>query len=63
MTRREANLEILRLIYEYVYANPEQRFTQILHNMFIVYENDKGGLRDEFYLESEDLLERVSKYL
>jgi hypothetical protein len=56
MTRQEANLEILRLIHEYVEAYPDQRFSQILQNMDVIV-----TLQDEYYMESEELLKRVAK--
>jgi hypothetical protein len=60
MTRKEANLEIIRLIYAYVENYPDQRFGQILQNIDVVRRSKSAStLEDEYYLESEELLKRV----
>ena len=72
MTRKETNLEILRLMYEYAEANPDMRFGQILSGSAVIMsgeifdpENRQLGnfWWDEYYLESDDLLKRVAMAL
>jgi hypothetical protein len=63
MTRKEANMEIVRLIINYINMNPDQRFTQIIQNLDIVeYDGDSNMLRDNYHEESKDTLERIKKY-
>lgn len=67
MNRLEANREILRILAERVEAQPEVRFGQLLRNMAAVLERvdaTTGGIvwKDEFYLESTDLLKRIEKF-
>ena len=42
MTRQEANLEILRILEKVIKSAPDQRFTQLLHNL---------NLNDPYYQE------------
>jgi hypothetical protein len=61
MTRKEANLEIIRLIHAYAETYPDQRFGQILQNIDVVRRSKSAStLEDEYYLESEELLKRVA---
>jgi hypothetical protein len=64
MTRKEANMEIVRLIVNYINTNPDQRFTQIIQNLDIVeYDGDSNMLRDNYHEESKDTLERIKNTL
>lgn len=64
MTRKEANMEIVRLIVNYINMNPDQRFTQIIQNLNIVeYDGDSDMLRDNYHEESKDTLERIKNTL
>jgi hypothetical protein len=64
MTRKEANMEIVRLIINYINMNPDQRFTQIIQNLDIVeYDGDSNMLRDNYHEESKDTLERIKNTL
>ena len=65
MTRLEANRELIKLLAGYSEQYPDQRFSQILQNLWIVKPErpahpDLGiSWQNEFYMESEDLLKRV----
>lgn len=59
MTRLEANREILAILSDFIEGCTDQRFSQILVNLNIVEMDSLGTWRDEFYLESSKLLERV----
>lgn len=64
MTRLEANREILALLNDHIEKYPDERFSQILQNIKvnICYCDDElMMIQDEFYLESEKLLERIKK--
>jgi hypothetical protein len=63
MTRLEANREILALLNDHIEKYPDERFSQILQNIKvnICYRDYAIFLEDEFYLESEKLLERIKK--
>jgi hypothetical protein len=64
MTRKEANVEIVRLLLNYINMNPEQRFGQVLMNLKIVQrDNESGKLVNNFYEEPEKTLERVKETL
>ena len=66
MTRKEANMEIVRLMVNYINMNPDQRFCQILQNLEILEDDgDYGekGLIDSFYEEFTTTLERVKNTL
>lgn len=65
MNRQRYNLELIDLLEMMVAKHPELRMGQIL-TMYGVIDYDKEALfspkwKNEFYLESEDLLERVKK--
>lgn len=67
MSRLEANREILRILSERVEALPDVRFGQLLRNLTMVLERvdtTTGEIvwKDEFYLESADLLKRIEKF-
>lgn len=66
MTRKEANMEIVRLIVNYINMYPDQRFGQILMNLDIIknqgpYETMESAKK--FYEEPTDTLERVKNTL
>ena len=54
--RKEYNLELLSILGSFVKSYHSMRFSQLLINLDMV----KAG-EDEFYLESEELLQRVRK--
>jgi hypothetical protein len=61
--RQVANQTILRKLTDYLQANPSMRFSQALSNLDIVQvlRNVEGMriLKDEYYLESEEVLKRI----
>ena len=73
MTRAAANRKLVEKLAEIVHKYPDLRFSQILQNFDFVQTKEimidhphhraypELVWEDEFYLESEDLLERVSK--
>jgi hypothetical protein len=65
MTRLEANIEILKILSEYLEKNPDMRFGQALNNLGIVEQklNIDGSTvwENYFYIESEDTLNRMKK--
>jgi hypothetical protein len=69
MTRLEANRQILEILSKEIELQPDVRFTQLLYNLKIVdfSLNLLGGLglptfvvKDEYNLESEELLNRLN---
>ena len=58
MTRKEANDEILSLLGEYLEHAEDQRFGQALVNIGILINLGKE-VKDPFYEEPQDTLERV----
>ena len=65
MTRQEANFKIITLLTDYIYRNPDLRFTQILANVGI-NEFDKEKLKhfrlvlkDKYNEESVETLKTV----
>jgi hypothetical protein len=64
--RQKANFELIRKLSELVIAYPDQRFGQILVNLNIIqYQRDPAsfdviGIKDPFYEESVDILNRVN---
>ena len=64
MTRKEANMEIVRLMVNYINMNPDQRFTQIIQNLNVVeYDADLDILKDNYNEESKVTLKRVKNTL
>jgi hypothetical protein len=70
MTRQEANIKILGILAEYVMANPDQRFGQILRNVGAIIDfpgpKDPQGARDTLWMnhfneEPVSMLERMIK--
>lgn len=71
--RLEANRRLVEILSRLVESNPDQRFSQILRNNSFVREtrgvNAESGVamgvewKNEFYLESTELLERVNRCL
>ena len=59
MTRQEINLQILDILLQDVLRYPAERFSQILYNTAAVQRGLPNAWRDEFYLESKALLERM----
>ena len=59
MTRQAANQELVRRLAALVAAHPDLRFSQLLRNFRFVDEAAEGGWCNEFFLESEVLLDRV----
>lgn len=64
--RQKANFELIRKLSELAIAYPDQRFGQILVNLDIIqYQRDPAsfdviGVKDPFYEESVDILNRVN---
>ena len=64
MTRKEANMEIVRLLVNYINDNPDQRFGQILRNVGVVvdYWNEQEMKKDwmnHFNEEPQAMLDRM----
>jgi len=59
MTRKEANVRIVEILTNAIEMYPDQRFGQIMRNLDVIEEINESVWKDEFYLESEELLERV----
>lgn len=63
--RKTANAAILTKLHDYLLANPGLRFSQALFNLDIVIQHycmskDNSLVwRDDFYLESNELLKRL----
>lgn len=66
MTRKEANLEILRRIKHYITMYPDIRFGQALRNLGVIVDflddtNDIVQWANHFYEEPTNMLERMKK--
>lgn len=65
MSRKEANMEIIRLLVNYINENPDQRFSQVLLNLgAVTYDMTLPGASvwlNEFYKEPLAVLERMKK--
>jgi hypothetical protein len=68
LSRQKHNKEILALLTKLVKENPEMRFGQLMRNYMVVREERPVNpsttdlpWRNEFYLESETLLERIRR--
>ena len=62
MNRQDANKEILSILAGMIEDYPDQRFSQILCNYGFAtmeYGRDFNYWKDEFYLESTELLKRL----
>ena len=59
MSRRSVNRLIVAELREIVEAHPDLRFGQILNVFGFVDSLPEGRWRDEFYLESSELLKRI----
>jgi hypothetical protein len=62
MNRLEPNRELIRLLSTLVETYPEQRFSQLLEN-FKFISPGRENHKSEFYVESEEILDRVKKGL
>lgn len=58
MTRKEANMEIIRLLVNIINMYPDQRFGQLLVNYKVI--EDDG---DTFFKESEESLRNLKESL
>lgn len=64
-SRAEANGELIVILSDYLETYPDVRFSQALQNLYYVEQlpitlmTDPHLWQDEFYLESEELLQRV----
>ena len=66
MTKLETNLKILDIVANYIKANPDQRFCQVLCNLGLPYISTtvvNGSVQhvDKFYEESDKTLEGVKQ--
>lgn len=57
--RRSGNIGLMIILGKLIAENPGQRFSQVLSNFCFVTERDQRW-ENEFYLESQDLLNRVN---
>lgn len=64
MTRKESNIDIVRLLLNFINTNPDQRLGQALINLGIVERNkENNNLSNLYYEEPDETLERVKKAL
>jgi hypothetical protein len=67
VTRKEANMEIIRLLVIQINQQRDVRFGQLLRNAGVIVDisNDEGPPRwsNHFYEESDKMLERMVKNL
>ena len=66
LNRLNENRQLLKILEELIEKNPSERFSQILRNNEFISEHRDGNnmpifWENEFYLESEALLQRVKK--
>lgn len=67
MNRKEYNLQLIEILFNYIKDNHDVRFSQALMNLYYVKQipvtliDDTHFWQDEFYLESKDLLDRILK--
>lgn len=65
MTRQEANFKIITLLTDYIYRNPDVRFTQALFNLGInefkdnKFESNTLEVEDKYNEESVETLKTV----
>ena len=60
MNRKEANMEIVRLLVNLINMHPDMRFGQLLQMAGIVlYDEERKVLLDNFYEESTHTLDKV----
>jgi hypothetical protein len=62
MTRKEANMDIIRLLVNYINSNPDQRFGQILISLNVSQERDfenSSFNAINFYEEPQEMIERI----
>lgn len=58
--RQEANRRLIKVLEKLVEAYPDWRFGQILFNaQFIIRKENSLDIKDPFYEESEETLERI----
>lgn len=67
MDRQQANITLAYLLLEIIKEQPDLRFGQILTNYGFVNPTTHGGTamgwEDEFYVEPDKVLERVTKVI
>lgn len=66
LKRMECNESILKQLTDYIHTNPDIRFSQALLNLGIVqdgYHHCDQYWTDDYYLEPDKLIERMSKVL
>lgn len=62
--RQEANRKLIKVLEKLVEAYPDWRFGQILFNaQFVIRKEDSLDIKDPFYEESEDTLERIKSII
>lgn len=60
MTRKEANLEIIKILTDVINQNPDWRFGQILYNLSVITRDPKTMvILDPFYQESTQTLNQM----
>lgn len=68
MNRKEANMEIIRLLVNYINMCPDQRFGQVLRNAGVIIDWRDEELHiikwnNHFFEEPREMLTRVQKTL
>lgn len=69
MNRLKDNLEVLKILKQYLISNPDIRFSQALANLNIVVRQGSAfdvftqykGWKDEYYLEPMFILNRIRR--
>lgn len=62
--RQEANRKLIKVLEKLVEAYPDWRFGQILFNaQFIIRKENSLDIKDPFYEESEETLERIKSII
>lgn len=59
MNRKEENEKILKLLKDYLEANPDIRFIQALWNLKLIDSKIGEGIIDRFYEEPNETLKRI----
>lgn len=59
MNRKEENEKLLKILKDYLEANPDIRFIQALWNLKLIDSKIGEGIIDRFYEEPSETLKRI----
>lgn len=59
MNRKEENEKLLKILKDYLEANPDIRFIQALWNLKLIDSKIGEGIIDRFYEEPNETLKRI----